>query len=77
MRALDPRCALGGPGAVAAAGPAALLVGALLPPLRPLVALLIVAGWLLLRTGRRPAAVAWAGVLPIAVVLVWPPSMSL
>jgi membrane protease YdiL (CAAX protease family) len=32
----------------------------------------LVAGWLVLRGWRHPAAIAWAGVLPVAVVLIWP-----
>jgi membrane protease YdiL (CAAX protease family) len=57
---------------IAAAGPALLLVAALLPELRPLVAIGIVVGWVLLRAARRPEAIAWAAVLPLAVVLTWP-----
>jgi membrane protease YdiL (CAAX protease family) len=56
----------------AALGPGLLLAGAMLPALRPPVALLVVLGWLLLRLARRRAAIAWAAVLPVAVVLVWP-----
>ncbi len=72
MKAGDLRLTLRGPGPLAGTGPAVLLVGALVPSFRPLAALLIVAGWLVLRGWRHPAAVAWAGVLPLAVVLVWP-----
>ncbi len=73
MRARELRQAVGRPGFTAALGPAVLLVGALVPSLRPPTALLIVFGWLiLLRVVRSPAAVAWAAVLPLAVVLVWP-----
>jgi membrane protease YdiL (CAAX protease family) len=59
-------------GLVAALGPGLLLVGALVPDLRPLVALLVVSGWALLALTRRPGAIAWAAALPLAVVLTWP-----
>jgi len=57
---------------VAAAGPALLMAGALVPALRPAVAIAIVSGWILLRAARRPGSIAWAAVLPLAVILVWP-----
>jgi membrane protease YdiL (CAAX protease family) len=67
------RLALNGPdGLVAALGPGLLLVGALVPDLRPVVAFAIVAGWTLLVLTRRPGAIAWAAALPLAVVLTWP-----
>jgi membrane protease YdiL (CAAX protease family) len=73
VHATPPRPILGGPrAAVAALGPALLLAGALAPGLRPLVAVAIVAGWVPLRATRHPAGVAWAAVLPLAVVLTWP-----
>lgn len=72
MKAGDPWQVLRGLGPLAVAGPAVLLAGALVPMLRPLAALLIVGGWLVLRGWRHPAAIAWAGVLPVAVVLIWP-----
>jgi membrane protease YdiL (CAAX protease family) len=59
-------------GSVAAIGPGLLLVGALVPDLRPVVAIAIVAGWTLLAVTRRPGSIAWAAVLPLAVVLTWP-----
>ena len=46
--------------------------GALRPSLRPVVAVAHGVGWILLRHGHRPRAVAWAATLPIAVALVWP-----
>ena len=63
--------------AAAAGGPALLLVAALVPTLRPGVATAVVAGWILLRvagqgTALSGAAIAWAAVLPLAVVLTWP-----
>lgn len=57
---------------MAVLGPGLLLVGALVPDLRPGVALAVVAGWSLLALSRRPGAIAWAAVLPLAVVLTWP-----
>lgn len=57
---------------LAAAGPALLLAGALEPDLRIVVAAALVAGWVLLRASRSPAAIAWAAVLPLAVILTWP-----
>ncbi len=58
--------------ALTAAGPAVLLAAALWPSLRPAGAVVLVAGWLLLRLARRPEAIAWAAVLPIGLVLPWP-----
>ena len=55
-----------------AAGPLLLLVAALLPGLRPPVAVLLAAGWIGLRGVRRPESIAWAAVLPVALSLVWP-----
>lgn len=55
-----------------AAGPAILLAVALLPELRPIGAVVLLAGWAALRSARRPEAIAWAAVLPVAVVLPWP-----
>jgi membrane protease YdiL (CAAX protease family) len=62
---------------VAAGGPALLLTGALVPALRPGIAAAVVACWILLRfagrgTSTADAAIAWAAVMPLAVVLVWP-----
>ena len=57
---------------VAGLGPALLLMGALVPATRPATAALITAGWVVLWVRRHPAAIAWAAVLPLAVVLVWP-----
>jgi membrane protease YdiL (CAAX protease family) len=59
-------------GAAAAAGPALLLLAALVPTARIPIAIMVVAGWVLLRTARRPEAIAWAAVLPLAVILPWP-----
>ncbi|HEY5627889.1 MAG TPA: CPBP family intramembrane glutamic endopeptidase [Candidatus Limnocylindrales bacterium] len=64
--------ASGRAGAVTWAGPAVLLVIALLPALRPAGALALAVCWVLLRLGRRPEAIAWAAVLPVALVLPWP-----
>ncbi|HYO44713.1 MAG TPA: CPBP family intramembrane glutamic endopeptidase [Candidatus Limnocylindrales bacterium] len=57
---------------LATGGPALLLLGAVAPDLRPTVAAAVVVGWVLIRAGRSPAAIAWAAVLPLAVVLAWP-----
>ena len=54
------------------AGPAVLLVGALVPPFRPAAALVLLGGWVALRATRRPEAIAWAAVLPVALILPWP-----
>jgi membrane protease YdiL (CAAX protease family) len=59
-------------GVVAALGPGLLLIGALVPALRPAMALVVVAGWLLLVLAGRKGAIAWAAALPLAVVLTWP-----
>ena len=53
-------------------GPAILLLAALVPELRPVAAVVLVAGWGILRAARRPEAIAWAAVLPVALVLPWP-----
>jgi membrane protease YdiL (CAAX protease family) len=57
---------------LAALGPVLLLGGALAPPLRPGMAVAVVLGWVVLRVRHHPAAIAWAAVLPLAVVLTWP-----
>lgn len=57
---------------VAGGGPVLLLAGALVPGLRPVVAVALLAGWLLLLFRRRPEALAWAATLPVGVLLVWP-----
>ncbi len=57
---------------VAGAGPALLLLGALAPGLRPIAAVALAAGWLLLRLTGRREALAWAATLPVSVLLVWP-----
>jgi len=54
------------------AGPALLLAGALLVPARPAVAVVLALGWLGLRASGRPASIAWAAVLPVAVLMTWP-----
>lgn len=55
-------------------GPAILLLAALAPPLRPVLAVALVGGWIMLRLRMRrsPAAIAWAAVLPAGVLLAWP-----
>ena len=55
-----------------AGGPGLLLLGALVPELRPVAAVALVAGWVLLRAARRREAIAWAAVLPVGVLLTWP-----
>jgi len=55
-----------------AAGPALLLIAALVPSLRLPIAAAVLAGWVILWRARRPEAIAWAAVLPLAVVLTWP-----
>lgn len=55
-----------------AGGPCLLLAAALLPGLRPVVAVLIAGGWVWLRSGGRSEAIAWAAVLPLAASLTWP-----
>jgi membrane protease YdiL (CAAX protease family) len=55
-----------------AAGPTVLLAAALVPELRLPAAVALLAGWALLWRLRHPAAVAWAAVLPVALVLPWP-----
>ena len=58
---------------VAGGGPGLLLAGALVPGLRPVVAIALLAGWLLLLLfRRRPEALAWAATLPVGVLLIWP-----
>jgi hypothetical protein len=58
--------------ALVAAGPAVLLAAALWPQIRLIGAVVLVAGWLLLRVAERPEAIAWAAVLPVGLVLPWP-----
>jgi membrane protease YdiL (CAAX protease family) len=60
------------PVAVALGAPALLLLGALAPDLRPVVAALVAAGWAGLALLRRPMALGWAAALPLAVSLTWP-----
>ncbi len=55
----------------AAVGPALLLLAALLPGLRPVLALVLAVGWAVLRRMQRPEAIAWAAVVPVAVALAW------
>jgi membrane protease YdiL (CAAX protease family) len=69
---LETRTGGSGSRALAAVGPALLLVAALLPDARLPVAIGVVVGWAVLATVRRPEAIAWAAVLPLAVVLPWP-----
>ncbi|HEY5434973.1 MAG TPA: hypothetical protein VIK13_07055, partial [Candidatus Limnocylindrales bacterium] len=59
-------------GVVAGGGPALLLLGALVPGLRPLIAVILLAGWVGLLLRRRPEAVAWAATLPVGVPIAWP-----
>jgi membrane protease YdiL (CAAX protease family) len=53
-------------------GPAILLAAALLPDLRPLAIIALLAGWCILRVIGRDDAIAWAATLPLATTLVWP-----
>jgi hypothetical protein len=72
MDAVPSRPILSNPGRVRALlGPGVMLLVALVPALRPPGALAIVAGWLFLRAIHRPEAIAWAAVLPLAVILTW------
>ena len=57
---------------LAAGGPVLLLAAALVPGLRPVASVVLLAGWLLLLVRRRPEALAWAATLPVGVPLVWP-----
>ena len=57
---------------MAGGGPALLMLGALVPGLRPLVAVALLAGWVGLQLRHRPAALAWAATLPVAVTFAWP-----
>jgi membrane protease YdiL (CAAX protease family) len=54
------------------AGPALLLTGALVPGLRPVVAAVLLAGWVALTAARHPSAIAWAAVLPVGLAVTWP-----
>jgi membrane protease YdiL (CAAX protease family) len=58
--------------AVASAGPVILLLAALVPDLRMFGTAAIAVGWVVLRLARRPDAIAWAAVLPVAIALAWP-----
>lgn len=61
------------PSAIAAgAGPVLLLLGALVPGLRPLVAVGLALGWVALRLLGRREALAWAATLPVAILVGWP-----
>lgn len=57
---------------IAWGGPALLVVAALVPDLRPPIALALGAGWATLRAAQASAAIAWAACLPVAVLLTWP-----
>ena len=57
---------------LASGGLAIILLAALVPELRPLALIGLVAGWAALRVGRRPEAIAWAAVIPVAIALGWP-----
>jgi membrane protease YdiL (CAAX protease family) len=57
---------------VAGGGPALLLAAALVPGLRPVVAVALVVGWVALLLRHRLEAIAWAATLPVGVPLVWP-----
>jgi membrane protease YdiL (CAAX protease family) len=59
---------------VALLGPGLLLLSALVPELRPALAAVIAAGWLLLQVlGRQSVGgLAWAAALPVALILAWP-----
>jgi membrane protease YdiL (CAAX protease family) len=58
------------------AGPLVVLVGALVPTLRPACALILLGGWLVLRLRSRPEAIAWAATIPVGVALAWPRIMG-
>jgi membrane protease YdiL (CAAX protease family) len=49
-----------------------LALAALVPEMRVAAAVLACAGWAVLHLRHRPEAIAWAAVLPLAVVLPWP-----
>lgn len=51
---------------------AVVILAAFVPELRIPAALAASAGWGVLRARRHPAAIAWAAVLPVVVVLTWP-----
>ncbi len=57
---------------LAAAGPAVLLAVALLPGLRLAGVVGLLVGWAVLLVFRHPAAIAWAAMLPVGLVLPWP-----
>ena len=57
---------------MAGGGPALLLIAALVPGMRPLVAVVLLTGWVTLLYRRRPEAIAWAATLPVGVPLAWP-----
>jgi len=57
---------------VAGGGPALLLVAALFPGMRPLISVVLFAGWVVLLYRGRPEAVSWAATLPVGVSLAWP-----
>ena len=68
MSAYSRRVSVSGGGrVVAAAGPALLLIDALVPELRPPLALAIAIGWLVLRASRQVPAIGWAAVMPLAI----------
>jgi membrane protease YdiL (CAAX protease family) len=52
-----------------AGGPALLVLAAAVSQLRPVVAVAVIAGWIVLRLPARPASITWAAVLPVAVLL--------
>lgn len=57
---------------LAAAGPALIVVAALVPSLRPVAAVVLAAGWVALWRGGHHEAIAWAAVLPVALGLALP-----
>lgn len=57
---------------LAAGGPGLLLIGALIPGLRPASVALLAVGWVALRRRERTQGLTWAATLPIGIALVWP-----
>lgn len=57
---------------LAAAGPALIVVAAMVPSVRPVASVALGAGWVALWRMTRPEAIAWAAVLPVALGLALP-----
>lgn len=51
---------------------ALVILAAIVPELRIPIAVVTAASWGVLRAGKRSEAIAWAAVLPVALVLPWP-----